>query len=78
MTRQFNRFRRFFRYSLPLYLVLTTLFVDAQDEDLYNLLGVERDASVKEIRKAFKVLAVKLHPDKNKVDISRFNFFRLH
>lgn len=30
-------------------------------------MGVSKDASVKDIRRAFKELAIKLHPDKNKV-----------
>lgn len=37
-------------------------------EDFYLLLGVERSATTKEIRKAFKKLAITKHPDKNPED----------
>lgn len=33
----------------------------------YELLGVEKDASKAEIRRAFKKIALEKHPDKNKV-----------
>ncbi len=36
-------------------------------DDYYEMLGVKRDASVREIRKAFKKLAITMHPDKNQV-----------
>jgi DnaJ-class molecular chaperone len=36
-------------------------------EDYYQLLGVPKNANNREIRKAFKRLAVTMHPDKNQV-----------
>lgn len=37
------------------------------DEDYYKLLGISREASTREIRQAFKKLALTMHPDKNPV-----------
>lgn len=41
------------------------------EEDYYAILGIEKDASNKEIRKAFKKIALEKHPDKNQVIYSK-------
>ena len=57
------------RLSLPIMVVVlaSTLMItcEAKKRDYYKVLEVDRSASKQEIKKAFRKMALKYHPDKN-------------
>ena len=55
--------------SEMLFLILCIIVtVWAQDRDFYKILEIPRSANEKEIKKAFKKMSLKYHPDKNPDD----------
>ncbi|XP_026878235.2 dnaJ homolog subfamily C member 10 [Electrophorus electricus] len=57
------------RKTFMFLFVITWLVVTIHsDEDYYKLLGISREASTREVRQAFKKLALTMHPDKNPND----------
>lgn len=61
------------RAILPVSLFLFIAFSGlVLAEDYYELLGVDKDADDRTIRKAFKKLAIKKHPDRNTVRIIKW------
>ena len=53
-------------YPLLIALIIAAAAVVINAEDYYDILGIGKDADNREIRKAFKKLALKYHPDKSK------------
>lgn len=50
---------------LAVHILLISEFILAK-RDYYDILGVARDATERQIKKAFHKLALKYHPDRNK------------
>jgi DnaJ family protein C protein 10 len=55
-------------FYIPFLFALSASFVVCEHDELYKTLGVSTSATTREIRKAFKKLALDKHPDKNTDD----------
>ena len=61
------------KFTILLFLPIAIL-----SEDYYELLGIKKNAENRDIRKAFKKLALKYHPDKNSEDDAHEKFLKIN
>ncbi len=66
---------RLFSLILLLHTLAPTILCG---DDYYQILGIGRDASNREIRKAFKKLALLHHPDKSKEKDAQEKFLKIN
>lgn len=55
-----------FVYDIIIHIFQRIFFLDLPMKDYYEILGVSRQAGQEDIKKAFKTLGLKWHPDRNK------------
>lgn len=60
--------------SLVILLLLDDVIGGSRKKDYYEVLGIKSNASAREIKKAFRKLALKYHPDKNKAKNANSKF----
>lgn len=61
-------------YVIGLIILLLAEF-SLCDRDFYKILGLTRNANPQDIKKAYRKLSLKFHPDKNKEDQEASNKF---
>ena len=55
---------------------MLTIFAWCKQRNYYEVLEIERKASLRDVKKAFRRLALKYHPDKNP-DVSHYVFMEI-
>lgn len=58
-------------------MIIYLIFVKYYVDDYYRALELNNNASIDEIRKSFRTLALRYHPDKNKDESSKEKFMKI-